>query len=89
MLPDGAHDRGDDWTIFYLNQVPGLTVDSSLMQLSGELDDPDASTVAARGSVGSRKGKGRADDTRDDEGSPKLLYVMSLVRTQMDATVRR
>ena len=26
MLPDGAHDRLDDWTVFYLNQIPELTV---------------------------------------------------------------
>jgi hypothetical protein len=73
MLPDGAHDRAEDWTVFYLNQVPGLTVDSSL------LDDV--------------KGKGRAQegaengDKKEEEGG--LLYVMSLVRTKKDATVRR
>ncbi|BGP39727.1 hypothetical protein JCM10450v2_003696 [Rhodotorula kratochvilovae] len=81
MLPDGAHDRAEDWTVFYLNQVPGLTVDPApLAQARADL-----------------KGKGRAPDqdaqpddavqvVQDDGG---LLYVMSLVRTKKDATVRR
>lgn len=93
MLPDGAHDRADDWTIFFLNQVPGLTVDSSLLTLAissvsnDDLDTP-SSGASARGS-GSRKGKGRASDSEPQDGPPRLLYVMSLVRTQMDASVRR
>ncbi|GAA5868799.1 hypothetical protein JCM1840_005123 [Sporobolomyces johnsonii] len=76
MLPDGAHDRTEDWTVFYLNQVPGLTVDPSLLASTPE------------GAEASAKGKGRAVDAggaRDD----RLLYVMSLVRTKKDASVRR
>ena len=26
MLPDGAHARSEDWTIFYLNQIPATAV---------------------------------------------------------------
>ncbi|GAA5997729.1 AFI1/MesA family protein [Rhodotorula paludigena] len=71
MLPDGAHDRPEDWTVFYLNQVPALTVRDA-------------------------KGKGKALDQDGDNGTGAtndadggLLYVMSLVRTKKDATVRR
>ncbi|GAA5982185.1 hypothetical protein JCM10908_004772 [Rhodotorula pacifica] len=83
MLPDGAHDRPEDWTVFYLGQVPALVPDPSLL-------------AKARADI---KGKGRAADEgpperedareappRDDKG---LLYVMSLVRTKKDASVRR
>ncbi|GAA5958013.1 hypothetical protein JCM21900_004745 [Sporobolomyces salmonicolor] len=76
MLPDGAHDRTEDWTVFYLNQVPALTVDPSLL------------TSTPEGAEASAKGKGRAVDAggAKDDG---LLYVMSLVRTKKDASVRR
>ncbi|GAA5821503.1 hypothetical protein JCM3770_000601, partial [Rhodotorula araucariae] len=81
MLPDGAHDRAEDWTVFYLNQVPALSVDPTLL-------------VQARADL---KGKGRAvdQDAQPDNGVPivqddgGLLYVMSLVRTKKDASVRR
>ncbi|TKA55207.1 hypothetical protein B0A53_02177 [Rhodotorula sp. CCFEE 5036] len=76
MLPDGAHDRPEDWTVFYLGQVPALVTDPALL-------------AKARADI---KGKGRADQDspqnapNDDDG---LLYVISLVRTKKDATVRR
>lgn len=89
MLPDGAHDRTEDWTVFYLNQIPGLTVNSSL------LESP--SNPERIGSSLGGKGKGRAFETAS--GAPsfattagpdgELLYVMSLVRTKKDASVRR
>lgn len=79
MLPDGAHDRPEDWTIFYLGQVPALVTDPSLL-------------ARARADV---KGKGRADQPApqvtpdDNDGDKGLLYVMSLVRTKKDVNVRR
>lgn len=77
MLPDGAHDRTDDWTIFYLNQIPALTVDpTSLLDVNG----------------GDDKGKGKPVyeiNRKRNEQEGGLLYVMSLVRTKKVATVRR
>lgn len=78
MLPDGAHDRPEDWTVFYLNQVPALTTDPSLL---------------AQADI-KRKGRGLEGDAVGDQAPKKddkagLLYVMSLVRTKKDATVRR
>ncbi|BGP15794.1 hypothetical protein JCM10213v2_003783 [Rhodosporidiobolus nylandii] len=75
MLPDGAHDRQEDWTVFYLNQVPGLTCDPSLLR------DTKGKGKAVEGGEGGETEKGGKG-----EG---LLYVMSLVRTKKDATVRR
>lgn len=71
MLPDGAHDRTEDWTVFYLNQVPGLSV------------------------KGKEKGKGKDKVGGEEEeeggggGGGELLYVINLVRTKKDSTVRR
>jgi hypothetical protein len=88
MLPDGAHDRTEDWTVFYLNQIPGLTVNSSL------LNSPSNPERIESSSMGGSKGKGRAFEsgapsfaTAGSDG--ELLYVMSLVRTKKDASVRR
>ncbi|GAA5849623.1 hypothetical protein JCM8547_000514 [Rhodosporidiobolus lusitaniae] len=80
MLPDGAHDRPEDWTVFYLNQVPGLTVDPSLLAQA----DPKGKGKAVDQDGGQENAGGKAE--KDDGG---LLYVMSLVRTKKDASVRR
>lgn len=37
MLPDGAHSRSEDWTIFYLNQTAAVTV-TSISPTEGETD---------------------------------------------------
>lgn len=79
MLPDGAHDREGDSTVFYLNQITALTVDPSLGGSSSPTD------------VEGSKGKGRAMENcrRKDEHEGALLYVISVVRTQKLSTVRR
>ncbi|GAA5855904.1 hypothetical protein JCM9279_001167 [Rhodotorula babjevae] len=88
MLPDGAHDRPEDWTVFYLNQVPGLIVDPApLAQARADLKgkaravDQDASAAAAVDDGGD------AVTAAHNDGG--LLFVMSLVRTKKDASVRR
>ncbi|GAA5824786.1 hypothetical protein JCM10212_004929 [Sporobolomyces blumeae] len=89
MLPDGAHDRPEDWTVFYLNQIPSLTVDPTLLSSTPEGLEAQAKrtsrggepTSGLEGVAGSRSG-----GTTEGRG---LLYVMSLVRTKKDATVRR
>ncbi|KAF9900190.1 hypothetical protein EC991_007792 [Linnemannia zychae] len=57
MLPDGAHLRPADWTIFFLNRAKPAPWNGN--------------TVAA------------------DNGENPLLYVLNLVRTNHDASIRR
>jgi hypothetical protein len=57
MLPDGAHLFSEDWTIFYLNQTPALSVVPS------------------------------ANENPKEKG--QILYVLSLMRTKKDDSVRR
>ncbi|KAF9540878.1 hypothetical protein EC957_003684 [Mortierella hygrophila] len=57
MLPDGAHLRPADWTIFFLNRAKPAPWNGN--------------TVAA------------------DNGDNPLLYVLNLVRTNHDASIRR
>ncbi|GAA6027633.1 hypothetical protein JCM8097_007956 [Rhodosporidiobolus ruineniae] len=80
MLPDGAHDRPEDWTVFYLNQVPGLTVDPTLLAKAD---------VKGKGKAVEQDGAGETTTKPAGKDEGGLLYVMSLVRTKKDATVRR
>ncbi|RUP42959.1 hypothetical protein BC936DRAFT_137837 [Jimgerdemannia flammicorona] len=59
MLPDGAHMRSEDWTIFFLNQ---------------RIPDPENID---------------AEDNQDEADRKPLLYVLNLVRTKHDASVKR
>lgn len=87
MLPDGAHDRQEDWTVFYLNQIPALTTDPSLLESSS---NPERLATGG-GETGRRELKSRpsAASLLQPKEKEELLYVMSLVRTKKDASVRR
>lgn len=50
MLPDGAHQRTEDWTIFYLNQTRATTVQKEILAAEtgqGSIDDHEASTTGS------------------------------------------
>lgn len=83
MLPDGAHDRQEDWTVFYLNQIPALTVDKSLLDSPNNPERPEGAPERALNS------KMSAEQLLQKKEPKELLYVMSLVRTKKDASVRR
>ncbi|EIN08406.1 mesa protein [Punctularia strigosozonata HHB-11173 SS5] len=73
MLPDGAEKQSEDWTIFFLNQTPFNTIAPVLALETPELNGRPPSTVSWNG----------------ENGRPQLLYVLNLVRTKIDKTVRR
>lgn len=54
MLPDGAHTRDQDWTIFFLH-----------------------------------KDTEQADEQLDSSGQAPLIYVLNLVITKHDSSVKR
>ncbi|WWC70797.1 uncharacterized protein I206_104749 [Kwoniella pini CBS 10737] len=87
MLPDGAHLRAEDWTIFYLGQTPSSAVapvlsHESSMRISTESS---ATTENNRNSV---LPLDRA--TRGVAGSGGgLLYVLNCVRMKEDKKMRR
>lgn len=85
MLPDGAHHRAEDWTIFYLGQSPSNAVASVAMHESEVTSDsgtlPGAAartqvTTSVRGKRGVYNGAG-------------LLYVLNCVRMKEDKSMRR
>ena len=79
MLPDGAHLRAEDWTVFYLGQTASSAVAPMLSHESSmQLAEPDDST--GESSLGLPK--------RGVAGGG-LLYVLNCVRMKEDKKMRR
>lgn len=98
MLPDQAHMRNQDWTIFFLHKDTSSEEEerearrehrrkrrrrkdgaesedaSGAEDLDGEDDDEDDDTAS--------------EDESDPDGPP-LVYVLNLVNTKLDTTVKR
>ncbi|UZJ57230.1 hypothetical protein CBS101457_006550 [Exobasidium rhododendri] len=73
MLPDGVHARSEDWTVFFLAAQSEPSPRHSQQRESFQLDEEQRTNANAP------KVKGRDD----------LIYVLNLVRTKHDNTVRR
>ncbi|CAO2657313.1 Nn.00g034390.m01.CDS01 [Neocucurbitaria sp. VM-36] len=104
MLPDQAHVRSQDWTIFFLHK--DTTAEEEEREARRErrrrrkrrkegLEDEDTST-------GAEEDDGEEEEDDDDEGDdetesdeeedldgPPLVYVLNLVNTKQDNTVKR
>lgn len=82
MLPDGAHLRAEDWTVFYLGQTShsGLSVSTAILG-SDEQSPPEIS----------RRASMMAPEDRPPRGVPGggLLYVLNCVRMKEDKSMRR
>lgn len=82
MLPDGAHLRGEDWTIFYLGQTASSSVSPMLQHESNTVDK--ARLISNRASM-------FPPNERPRRGAPGggLLYVLNCVRMKEDKSMRR
>lgn len=83
MLPDGAHLRAEDWTVFYLGQDEALAVDPMLAH--------ETSRTSSSSPVANRRASMYAPGMRPKRGAVGggLLYVLSCVRCKADKTVKR
>ncbi len=81
MLPDGAHLRAEDWTIFYLGQDHQLAIDP---MLAHEVSSHGADVVDKRASM-------FLPSERPKRGAVGggLLHVLSCVRCKEDKSVKR
>lgn len=50
MLPDGAHQRTEDWTIFYLNQTRATTINRELAASESDQSSVDGHESSSLGS---------------------------------------
>lgn len=97
MLPDQAHVRKQDWTIFFLHKD---TSDEDEKEEGAEggvsdgqiLDDADRVEGQAEGHAGQKTATpDTSKDPEDVEGGegPPLIYVLNLVNTKQDTTATR
>jgi len=89
MLPDQTHVRSQDWTIFFLHK------DTSADDDDESLHEKKRGNKANKSDNGEYDGSddGSADESSDDENEggegPPLMYVLNLVNTKQDNTVKR
>ncbi|KAK5171874.1 uncharacterized protein LTR77_003511 [Saxophila tyrrhenica] len=96
MLPDGAHVRAQDWTIFFLHKDGAVEEDEEQggrkkkkrrrAEANGQAgggaeDDSDAEGSSSSGD--------ESDNEPDDIDGPPLVYVLNLVNMKQDKTVKR
>jgi len=82
MLPDQAHSRAQDWTIFFLHK------DTANDEVDG--DEEEDLETRGRSRAADADGNPISDDDEDDEvEGPPLIYVLNLVSTKYDNTATR
>jgi hypothetical protein len=94
MLPDQTHVRSQDWTIFFLHKdTSGDEEDESE---GGKKKKKRKSRYRANEETAGMSEEdpdepSEGDSSDDDEGGegPPLMYVLNLVNTKQDNTVRR
>lgn len=94
MLPDQAHARKEDWTVFFLHkdasEADGETggTEASKIGIEGNVPGKDALTVADTEGVLGPDGGEDEEEMEGGEGPP-LIYVLNLVNTKYDPTAKR
>lgn len=98
MLPDQVHNRKEDWTIFFLHKdlseeeepADGEGSVEKANEAAGEGEDNEQETFTNAGgeAIAKRANAEDEDDTEGGEGPP-LIYVLNLVNTKHDPSVKR
>lgn len=98
MLPDQAHVRKQDWTIFFLHKDTSedeekeVTAEEGLNERKASndttADSEETSGKAACGTNSAAKTLQEQEDIEGGEGPP-LIYVLNLVNTKQDTTAKR
>lgn len=95
MLPDQAHARKEDWTIFFLHkdtnedeQAAEEGKKEGFKPLTEGSDHEVVNTMGADTSLKKSEGEEQQDEPEGGEGPP-LIYVLNLVNTKHDANAKR
>jgi hypothetical protein len=89
MLPDGAHLRSEDWTIFFLNQTAKNAV-TPILDHESPGRRPSTQTVGSQYSA--EDANGRKEVHAQQWGHSKtdeMLFVLNCVKMKEDKSVRR
>lgn len=107
MLPDQAHMRNQDWTIFFLHKDTSQEEDDQETQAKAERrrrrkrrrdraagiisedQDADAEDYGDESGDDTSEDDESEDDEAEDSEGPPLVYVLNLVNTKQDKTVKR
>ncbi|KAK2737034.1 hypothetical protein FQN57_000483 [Myotisia sp. PD_48] len=86
MLPDQTHVRSQDWTIFFLHKDAGSEEENEFTD-PNEGQAPQGETLPAEGNQDPvEEDEDEDPDVGDD---PPLMYVLNLVNTKQDTSVKR
>lgn len=96
MLPDQAHVRSEDWTIFFLHK--DTTEEEEQKEIAREQralrreQRREARRIAEEETgpmEGEESEESEDSEEEDGDGGPPLIYVLNLVNTKQDHSVRR
>ncbi len=98
MLPDQTHIRTQDWTMFFLHKDSGANEDEE-EEAAKNIRREDRKEKREKAAQANADGEDQISDTssEDSEDSededpgegPPLMYVLNLVNTKQDNTVKR
>ena len=100
MLPDQAHVRNQDWTIFFLHKDTGdeeAVVQAKRLRrerrkkAKADVEDDEIDGDDQEGIPGEDLEVDDLEEEEEEEGGegPPLIYVLNLVNTKQDSTVKR
>ena len=97
MLPDQAHVRSEDWTIFFLHKDTSEEEElreerrlERLQRREKRQKARDAAATSGDNTILEETEDETADEEEDEGGEgPPLIYVLNLVNTKQDNTVKR
>ncbi|KAK2785533.1 hypothetical protein FQN52_008384 [Onygenales sp. PD_12] len=91
MLPDQTHVRSQDWTIFFLHKDAGSEEDNEYADGAGGLGGKETDPGQENGDIDDEVSGGEEDEDDDGESGegPPLMYVLNLVNTKQDTSVKR
>ena len=98
MLPDQAHVRKQDWTIFFLHKDTSedeekeVTAEEGLSERKSSNDTTaDGEEMSGKAAGGTNRAAKTLQEQEDIEGGegPPLIYVLNLVNTKQDTTAKR
>jgi hypothetical protein len=98
MLPDQTHVRSQDWTIFFLHKDTGAEGEEDDLARENNKRKGKRSRVRSSGDEGASADTNNDSEVTEEEESsdeedggegPPLMYVLNLVNTKQDNTVKR